>query len=70
MELPVGHVGGPPLYGKMMRSISRGHSIGNTIRMLKLPLISLPSCTLGRLHNSTSSLQRSRPLWTSTRSIQ
>ena len=39
MELPVGHVGGPPLYGKMMRSISRGHSIGNTIRMLKLPLI-------------------------------
>ena len=29
----------PPLYGRMMRAIRTGHSIGNTIRMLKLPLV-------------------------------
>lgn len=28
-----------PLYGRMMQSIHRGHSIANTIRMIKLPLI-------------------------------
>jgi len=29
----------PPLYGRMMRAIRSGHSLGNTVRMLKLPLI-------------------------------
>lgn len=38
-DVPVGHVGGKPLYGAMMKSIHRSHSIGNTIRMFKLPLI-------------------------------
>ena len=38
-DVPVGHRGGPPLYGRMMAAIRRGHSVGNTIRMLKLPLI-------------------------------
>lgn len=36
---PVGHRCGPPLYGRMMRAISRGHTFGNRVRMLKLPLI-------------------------------
>ena len=36
---PVGHRGGPPLYGRMMKAISKGHTFGNTIRMVKLPLI-------------------------------
>lgn len=38
-KTPVGHVGGPPLYGKMMRAIAGGHTFGNRVRMLKLPLI-------------------------------
>lgn len=38
-EVPKGHVGGPPLYGRLMKSISRGHTFGNRVRMLKLPLI-------------------------------
>ena len=38
-RVPIGHVGGPPLYGKMMAAIRSGHSFGNGIRMLKLPLI-------------------------------
>ena len=29
----------PPLYGRMMQAIQRGHSFGNRVRMLKLPLI-------------------------------
>ena len=37
--MPVGHVGGPPLYGRMMAAIRSGHSFGNAVRMLKLPLI-------------------------------
>ena len=37
--VPVGHIGGPPLYGRMMRSISSGHDWANRIRMVKLPLI-------------------------------
>lgn len=38
-SVPVGHVGGPPLYGRMMSSISSGHDWANRIRMVKLPLI-------------------------------
>lgn len=38
-RVPIGHVGGPPLYGRMMAAIRTGHSFGNTVRMLKLPLI-------------------------------
>ena len=38
-ELPVGHRGGPPLYGRMMKAIASGHTFGNRVRMLKLPLI-------------------------------
>ena len=37
--VPWGHRGGPPLYGRMMRSISSGHDRANRMRMLKLPLI-------------------------------
>ena len=37
--VPVGHRGGPPLYGRMMKAIASGHSFGNNVRMLKLPLI-------------------------------
>ena len=40
-ESPVGHRGGPPLYGRMMKAIQSGHSFGNRVRMLKLPLIFL-----------------------------
>ena len=40
-EVPVGHRGGPPLYGRMMKSIQTGHTFGNRVRMLKLPLIFL-----------------------------
>lgn len=40
---PVGHRGGPPLYGRMMKAIQSGHSFGNRVRMLKLPLIFLES---------------------------
>jgi hypothetical protein len=39
--LPVGHRGGPPLYGRMMKAIRAGHSFGNYVRMLKLPLVFL-----------------------------
>ena len=35
----------PPLYGRMMRAIRTGHSIGNTIRILKLPLVFKESLT-------------------------
>ena len=38
-DVPIGHIGGPPLYGRMMRAISSGHTFGNRVRMLKLPLI-------------------------------
>jgi len=38
-DVPVGHIGGPPLYGRMMSSISSGHDWANRIRMVKLPLI-------------------------------
>ena len=38
-ETPLGHRGGPPLYGRMMSAIHRSHRLGNTIRMVKLPLI-------------------------------
>ena len=38
-DVPVGHRGGPPLYGRMMKAIRSGHDWGNKIRMLKLPLI-------------------------------
>ena len=37
--VPWGHRGGPPLYGRMMKSISSGHDRANRMRMLKLPLI-------------------------------
>ena len=37
--VPVGHRDGPPLYGRMMKSISSGHDRANRMRMLKLPLI-------------------------------
>ena len=37
--VPVGHRDGPPLYGRMMAAIRSGHSFGNGVRMLKLPLI-------------------------------
>jgi hypothetical protein len=37
--VPVGHRDGPPLYGRMMKAISSGHTFGNRVRMLKLPLI-------------------------------
>ena len=40
-ETPVQHRGGPPLYGRMMKAIQSGHTFGNRIRMLKLPLIFL-----------------------------
>ena len=32
---PVGHIGGPPLYGRMMKAIRRGHTWGNNVRMIK-----------------------------------
>ena len=35
----MGHRDGPPLYGRMMKSISSGHDRANRMRMLKLPLI-------------------------------
>jgi heme oxygenase len=38
-EVPTNHVGGPPLYGRMMKAIHTGHSFGNSVRMVKLPLI-------------------------------
>lgn len=38
-SVPVGHIGGAPLYGRMMKAISSGHTFGNRVRMLKLPLI-------------------------------
>ena len=41
MDTPTGHRGGPPLYGRMMNSIRRGHGIGNSIRLVKLPLVFL-----------------------------
>lgn len=37
--IPFGHIGGPPLYGRMMSSIASGHDWANRIRMVKLPLI-------------------------------
>ena len=37
----MGHRGGAPLYGRMMKAIQTGHSFGNRVRMLKLPLIFL-----------------------------
>ena len=37
--VPVGHRDGPPLYGRMMKSIASGHDRANRMRMLKLPLI-------------------------------
>ena len=40
-DTPTGHRGGPPLYGRMMNSIRRGHGIGNSIRLVKLPLVFL-----------------------------
>jgi hypothetical protein len=40
-DVPVGHRGGPPLYGRMMKAIQSGHSFGTRVRMLKLPLIFL-----------------------------
>mmetsp|Transcript_5416 Transcript_5416/g.10647 ORF Transcript_5416/g.10647 Transcript_5416/m.10647 type:complete len:252 (-) Transcript_5416:108-863(-) len=39
--VPTGHQGGPPLYGRMMKAIQTGHTFGNRVRMLKLPLIFL-----------------------------
>jgi len=38
-DVPAAHRGEPPLYGKMMSAIASGHSWGNRLRMLKLPLI-------------------------------
>ena len=38
-SVPIGHRDGPPLYGRMMSAIHSGHSFGNGVRMLKLPLI-------------------------------
>ena len=29
----------PPLYGRMMKAIRVGHSFGNSVRMIKLPLV-------------------------------
>ena len=37
--VPTNHLGGPPLYGRMMKAISTGHTFGNRVRMVKLPLI-------------------------------
>lgn len=37
--MPAGHRDGPPLYGRMMKSITSGHDYANRVRMLKLPLI-------------------------------
>ena len=37
--VPAGHVGAPPLYGRMMKAIASSHEWGNRVRMLKLPLI-------------------------------
>ena len=37
--VPAGHRGGPPLYGRMIKSISSGHDRASRMRMLKLPLI-------------------------------
>ena len=49
-DTPVGHRGGPPLYGRMMKAIQSGHSFGNRVRMLKLPLIFLePSLYAGAI---------------------
>ena len=39
--VPAGHIGGRPLYGSMMKSIDAGHTFGNRVRMVKLPLIFL-----------------------------
>jgi hypothetical protein len=39
--VPAGHIGGRPLYGSMMKSIDAGHTFGNRVRMIKLPLIFL-----------------------------
>ena len=39
--LPVGHRGGPPLYGRMLKAIRSGHTWGNNVRLLKLPLLLL-----------------------------
>ena len=39
--VPVGHRGGPPLYGRMLKAIRSGHTWGNNVRLLKLPLILL-----------------------------
>jgi heme oxygenase len=30
---------GPPLYGRLMKAIATGHTFGNRVRMIKLPLI-------------------------------
>lgn len=38
-HVPTNHVGGPPLYGRMMKAIHTGHTWGNRVRMVKLPLI-------------------------------
>eukprot|EP00966_Prymnesium_polylepis_P268542 6203793-Prymnesium_polylepis.3 len=37
--IPTNHQGGPPLYGRMMKAIATGHTFGNRVRMVKLPLI-------------------------------
>ena len=39
--VPAVHIGGRPLYGSMMKSIDAGHTFGNRVRMVKLPLIFL-----------------------------
>ncbi|QDZ21992.1 hypothetical protein HOP50_06g45330 [Chloropicon primus] len=40
VEVEDGRVEGPPpLYGRLMKAIRKGHSVGNTIRMFKLPLV-------------------------------
>jgi len=38
-RMPTEHGDGPALYGRMMKAIAAGHTFGNNVRMVKLPLI-------------------------------